>query len=113
MVTSNPLKRLRDLDREFHRQLIDILRGDEYRDAVPNLQNEDLAWLVGFLDNVNSRVSFLRSVLKPGVGPRWHLRSYKHCILRTTARARKDMRSQECVTEIVYSFGGRKPSACF
>ena len=64
MVTSNPLQRLRDLDREFHRQLIDILHGDEYRDVVPNLEDEDVAWLVGFLDSVNLQVSLFRSVLK-------------------------------------------------
>ena len=56
MVTPNPLQRLRDLDRaspQFHRQLIDLIRGDEYQDVVQHLHDEDLTWLIEYLDNVS------------------------------------------------------------
>jgi len=55
MILSYHLKPLHDLNRtspQFHNQLIDFLRGKEYRDAVPSLQIEDLAWLIEYLDGV-------------------------------------------------------------
>ena len=51
----DPLQQLHNLDRaspHFYEQLSDFLRGDEYQNAVPNLQGEDLAWLVEYLDSV-------------------------------------------------------------
>ena len=56
MSPSKPLQTLRDLSRaspHFHSQLIDLLRGNEYRDVIPSLQGQDLAWLVDYLDNVS------------------------------------------------------------
>ena len=56
MIPHNPLQSLHDLDKtssQFHQQLIEFLRGDEYQDVVPTLQPEDLAWLVEYLDNVS------------------------------------------------------------
>ena len=56
MIPSSHLKPLHDLDKtspQFHNQLIDFLRGKEYRDVVPSLQSEDLAWLVEYLDVVS------------------------------------------------------------
>jgi len=46
MITPNPLQRLRDLDRsspQFQDQFSNLLRGEEYRKFVPNLQSEGLA----------------------------------------------------------------------
>ena len=56
MSPSSPLQSLRGLDRaspHFHSQLIDLLRGNEYRDVIPSLEGEDLAWLVDYLDDVS------------------------------------------------------------
>lgn len=56
MVLPNPFQQLRDLDTaqpQFRTQLIDFLHGDEYRNALPNLQGEDLVWLVEYLDSVS------------------------------------------------------------
>jgi hypothetical protein len=56
MSLPNPLQQLHDLDRaspQFHEQLSSFLRGEEYQNAVPNLQGEDLAWLVEYLDSVS------------------------------------------------------------
>lgn len=49
------LQKLHRLDRslsEFHTQLSKVLFGDEYQRCVQNLQHDDLAWLVDYLDNV-------------------------------------------------------------
>lgn len=57
MVLPSSFQHLRDLDRvspHFHNQLTDFLHGDEYRNAVANLQGEDLAWLVEYLDSVST-----------------------------------------------------------
>ena len=59
MILHNPLQPLHDLDKtspQFHQQLIDFLRGNEYQHAVPTLQTKDLAWLVEYLDNVSLRI---------------------------------------------------------
>lgn len=56
-IPSGPLKQLHSLDKaspHFHEQLSSFLHGDEYRNAVPNLQGEDLVWLVEYLDSVSS-----------------------------------------------------------
>ena len=34
---------------KFHDQLTNILRGEKYRKRVPNLQSDDLVWLVDYL----------------------------------------------------------------
>ena len=61
MVPPGPLQQLYDLDTaspKFLKQLSELLRGNEYRNAVPNLQNEDLVWLVEYLDNVSPQIIF-------------------------------------------------------
>lgn len=61
MIPPGPLQVLHDLDRtspQFHKQLSDLLRGDEYRNVVPDLQDDDTAWLVEYLDNVSLQPSF-------------------------------------------------------
>ena len=56
MSTHKVLKQLHGLDRtssQFHKRLSRFLRSEAYRSAVPNLQGEDLAWLVEYLDSVS------------------------------------------------------------
>ena len=61
MITLSPLKQLHDFDRaspQFHKQLSDFLCGNEYQSDVPNLQGEDLVWLVEYLDSVSLQTTF-------------------------------------------------------
>lgn len=61
MTPPGLLQVLRDLDGtspQFHKQLSDILRGDEYRNVIPDLQGDDPAWLVEYLDNVSLQPPF-------------------------------------------------------
>jgi len=56
MSSDNVLKQLRGFDRtssQFHKHLSSFLRSEGYRSAVPNLQGEDLAWLVEYLESVS------------------------------------------------------------
>ena len=56
MSTHKVLKQLHGLDRtssQFHKRLSGLLRSEAYRSAVPNLQGEDLAWLVDYLESVS------------------------------------------------------------
>ena len=41
---------------EFHKHLINFLRSEGYRSAVPTLQGEDLAWLIEYLDSVSLQI---------------------------------------------------------
>ena len=78
MSPSNPLQTLRDLDKtspHFHNQLIDLLRGNEYRDVIPSLQGEDLAWLVDYLDGVSFHTISHHLALTTDTGPLRYLRS--------------------------------------
>ena len=62
------LQKLYHLNRsspDFHDQLCDVLYGEEYRKCAPNLQGEDLVWLVDYLDEVRRHVSPPHSLLKP------------------------------------------------
>lgn len=55
LIPSNPLQQLRDFNKtspQFHQQLSDFLRGEEYRNLLPKLQSKDLASLVEYLDSV-------------------------------------------------------------
>lgn len=66
MVLSDPLQQLHDLDKtsaEFPTQLSRFLRGNEYQDVVPNLQGEDLVWLVEYLNSVSLQIIFPHSAL--------------------------------------------------
>ena len=76
MALHNPLQRLYDLDKtspQFHEHLHDFLRGAAYRDALQNLQSQDLASLVEYLDSVSPHTIFPRAALKPGEGSRRYL----------------------------------------
>ena len=60
MIRLKPLQQLRDLDPsspQFHEQLNSCLRGSEYRNAVLNLQGEDLSWVVEYLHNVSLQIA--------------------------------------------------------
>ena len=62
------LQRLHCLDRsspEFHARVHDILHEEDYQKCVPGLQNDDLVWLVDYLDEVRRHVAFLHSTLEP------------------------------------------------
>jgi hypothetical protein len=68
MPSSPTLQRLDRLNRSspyFHDQLCNVLYGKEYKQCVPNLQGEDLVWLVDYLDKVRRRVALPRSPLMP------------------------------------------------
>jgi hypothetical protein len=62
---------LRQLDRlnrsspDFHDQLSGIVYGEEYKQCVPNLQDDELVWLVDYLDRVRRRVALPHSPLMP------------------------------------------------
>ena len=61
MGPSNALTQLRGFDRaspQFHKHLSNFLHSEEYRNAVPSLQGEDLAWLVEYLDSVSLQTIF-------------------------------------------------------
>jgi hypothetical protein len=56
MIPYDPLQQILGFDKaspKFHEQLQNFLRGDAYRDTLPNLQNENLTLLVECLDNVS------------------------------------------------------------
>jgi len=59
------LHRLNGYSSRFHTQLSNVLYGEEYQRCVPNLQGEDLVWLVDYLDKVRCCVALPHSTLKP------------------------------------------------
>ena len=68
LPSSPALQQLNSLERsspDFHDQFCNVLYGEEYVQCVPNIQGDDLAWLVNYLDKVRRRVALLRSPLKP------------------------------------------------
>jgi len=68
MFSLNPLDQLRRLDRsspKFHDQVSNILSGEEYKQWVLNVQDDDLVGLTDYLDKVRRRVSPLCLPLKP------------------------------------------------
>ena len=62
------LQQLYHLDKsslDFHDQLCNVFYGSEYNQYVPNLQGDDLVWLVDYLDKVRSHIVLLHSLLQP------------------------------------------------
>ena len=62
------LQPLRSLDRsssEFHDKLCNVLYGEDYQKCVPNLQGDDLVWLIDYLDKVCRHVALPYAALKP------------------------------------------------
>lgn len=66
-IPSHPaLQKLIDFDKtisKFQGQLHDVLYGEEYARCVTELGDEDLEWLVDYLDQVCRRASLLPSPL--------------------------------------------------
>ena len=61
MSARDPLERLSVLEissADFPDQIAKLLCGEEYRQRVPTLQGEALAWLVEFLDDVRFRILY-------------------------------------------------------
>ena len=68
MPSCNLLQRLDRLNRssfEFHDQLCNVLYGEEYMQSVPKLQNDDLVWLVDYLDKVRCCAVLTNPSLRP------------------------------------------------
>ena len=68
MSSYSPLSQLRNLDKsssDFHDQVSNILHGEEYKQWVSNLQDNDLAGFVDHLDEACHLPSLFRSPLKP------------------------------------------------
>jgi len=58
------LYRLDGTSPDFQGQLSRILHGQEYVQCVPNLQGDDLVWLVDYLDEVRRYTALPHSPLK-------------------------------------------------
>ena len=66
LPSSLALQQLHRLDissPDFHDQLCNLFYGREYSECAPNLQGDDLMWLVDYLDMVRRHVTFLHSPL--------------------------------------------------
>jgi len=59
------LHRLDSSSPDFHDQFCNVLYGEEYVQCVPNLQYDDLVWLVDYLDKVCLCATLPNSPLKP------------------------------------------------
>jgi len=60
ITTPNPLQILHDLDRsspQFHNQLSNLLRREEFRNFVSNPSSEGLGQLAEYLDNVSLQMT--------------------------------------------------------
>ena len=89
MSSSGPpvLQQLRHLDKsspDFHDQLRKVLYGEEYMQCVPNLQGDDLVWLIDYLDKVCHRITSSYSQLKSAQA--------LDCLDPSTAASRKILR---------------------
>jgi len=65
--SSLALQRLHRLDRsssDFHDQLCDALYGREYVQCEQTLQDDDLVWLIDYLDEVRRHIAFPHSPFK-------------------------------------------------
>jgi hypothetical protein len=59
------LDRLNNSLSGFHNELSNVLSWEDYKQCVPNLQNDDLVWLVEYLDRVRYRIAPPRPLLQP------------------------------------------------
>ena len=55
--TLQKLDRLNKSSPDFHGQLSALLYGREYHQCAPNLQGDDLVWLIDYLDNVRCYIA--------------------------------------------------------
>ena len=46
---------------DFHDKLCNVFYGRKYSQCVPDLQGDDLVWLVDYLDKVCHRITFSHS----------------------------------------------------
>ena len=117
MSTHHVLKQLHGLDRtssQFHKRLSGLLRSEGYRSAVPNLQGEDLAWLVDYLESVSLQTISLTFLPNAVLGSDVYLKPREPCIPGILARTEKHLRHQGGPTEITYPFKfppGHRPRA--
>ena len=68
------LQQLHHLDRsspDFHDRLCNVFYGREYSQHVPDLQGDDLVWLIDYLDKVRRRIVPLYSPGLSQLGSRW------------------------------------------
>jgi len=70
MSSSSPpaLQQLHRLDRSsygFPDQLSGVLHEEEYQRCAPNLQGDELVWLVEYLDKVRCHIALSNSPLTP------------------------------------------------
>jgi len=73
MTSPDPLLQLYDLHKykslpQFHSKFRNIIGGKEYRERVPHLRGDDLAWLVEYLDSVSLQIALPHSILNIVVG---------------------------------------------
>ena len=99
---SSVLEQLYRLDKSsaaFHDRLGGILDGEEYKQSVPDLQTNDLLWLVDYLDKVRLRASIRHSPLKSvqaldGLSP-------TSASLQKCLREFRDMQYQDDTTDLI------------
>ena len=87
LPSSPVLKQLHRLDRsspDFHDQLCNVFYGSEYTQYTQSLQEDDLMWLVDYLDKVRRRVRFSPLSASASLGPRWS-RSIRSCFPQVSA----------------------------
>ena len=71
MTLPNPLQQLYDLKKSppwFYNQLRSIISGEEYRERVPQLRDDDLVRLVEYLDGVSLQIALPHSLFTVIVG---------------------------------------------
>jgi len=119
MSTHEVLKQFHGLDRtssQFHKRLSGLLRSEVYRSAVPNLQGENLAWLVGYLENVSLQTISSKSTPNTVLGSDVYFKSCEPRVPGILARTQKHLRCQGGPTEIPYAFKlppSHRPPASF
>ena len=120
MSVHNTLKQLYDLDKaspQFHKNLTNLLRSKGYRNDVSDLQDEDLVWLVEYLNSVSLQTISPQSAPNTVVGSRVYFKSCQPRIPGILARTEKYLRCQRGPTKIVYTFkfppGGHRAPISF
>ena len=107
MSTHKVLKQLHGLDRtssQFYKRLSRFLRSEAYRSAVPNLQGEDLAWFVEYLDSVSIQTTPPQSMPNTVAGSHVYVKPCEPRIPGILARTEEHLRHQGGPTEITYAF---------
>jgi len=106
MSTHRVLKQLHGLDRtssQFHKRLSGLLRSEAYRSAVPNLEGEDLAWLVDYLESVSIQSIPPKSAPNTVLGSDVYFKSCEPRVPGILARTEEHLRHQGGPTEIPHA----------